>query len=393
MKTPFYVIDVKKLQKNIQSFVDGMSNNWSNTRLAYSVKTNSLPWIVEFMNKNKILAEVVSDEEYDLAIMCGFDEKNIIFNGPIKGSEHIKKGIKSGSYVNIDSESDIQTIEANDIASARVGIRINVPPHLFDEKDIEYKESGFRFGFSVENGDFERVLTRLENRFDTSRVGLHVHCNSITRSTEVYKAISRYVVEISNKYSLKPLFVDIGGGFFGGVPGKTEPSEYFDVISKELKKTVLLKDTEIIAEPGSAIIGSAVDLYSSVIDVKDTVCSRVVTTDGSRVLLDPLWKKKSYYYRIEQSYEDDAIKDRQIICGYTCMDHDRIMTLNNEKELHVGDIIIYNKVGAYTMTFGGPFIRYYPEVYLRDGKKMNRVRARMSVKDYYSINKETLNYE
>ena len=109
--------------------------------------------------------------------------------------------------------------------------------------------------------------------------------------------------------------------------------------------------------------------------------------------MDPLWKKKSYFYRIEQSYEENAIKDRQIICGYTCMDHDRIMVLNNEKELHVGDKIIYNRVGAYTMTFGGPFIRYYPEVYLRDGKKMNRVRARMSVKDYYSINKEISNYE
>ena len=67
------------------------------------------------------------------------------------------------------------------------------------------------------------------------------------------------------------------------------------------------------------------------------------------------------------------------------MDHDRIMVLENEKELQVGDEIIYHRVGAYSMTFGGMFIRYYPEVYVKEGQGIEKVRKRISVKDYFDI--------
>lgn len=78
-----------------------------------------------------------------------------------------------------------------------------------------------------------------------------------------------------------------------------------------------------------------------------------------------------------------------MICGYTCMDHDRIMPLENGPELDVGDRIVYHKVGAYTMTFGGPFIRYFPDVYVRrlDGK-VEKARARISVDDYLRIHSD-----
>ena len=72
---------------------------------------------------------------------------------------------------------------------------------------------------------------------------------------------------------------------------KPSASEYISAVKDELSKIIDPQKTKLIIEPGSAIIGSAVDLCTSVLDVKDTNKSRIVTTDGSRIHIDPLWKK------------------------------------------------------------------------------------------------------
>ncbi len=387
IETPYFLINRDLLQQNTDTFIEGMQCNWERVKLSYSVKTNSLPWILRFMNQKGVMAEVVSDEEYDLAIMCDFNPENIVFNGPIKGKEHLEFALKNNSYVNIDSESDLDVIQSCNIYSNRIGIRLNIPPALFSSKDIEYTEDGFRFGFSVENGSFERALKKIKNQCDIKKIGVHLHCNSITRSLNVYRAIAEYVVAVVDKYKIEPCYLDFGGGFFGGVPGKTTPSEYFNVITSIIKRTPRLRNTLLLAEPGSALIGSTVELHTTVVDVKDTNCSRIITTDGSRIHIDPLWIKNGYLYSI--SYKDGEkrkYEEKQIICGYTCMDHDRLMVLMNEPELKAGDKIIYQRVGAYSMTFGGPFIRYLPDVYVDSNNELQLVRRRMKTEEYYRIN-------
>ena len=209
-----------------------------------------------------------------------------------------------------------------------------------------------------------------------------MHVNSITRSLNVYRAIAGYAAAIIKEYIIKPAYIDIGGGFFGGVPGKTTPEEYIGAIRTELEDVVDISDTTLIIEPGSAAIGSAVELHTSVVDVKDTLHGRIVTTDGSRIHIDPLWLKKGYMYTTDSAKPPHR---RQVICGYTCMDHDRIMAIEDKPELAVGDHIVYHRVGNYTVTFGGPFIRPYPPVYCQKGDTVEMVRKQMSMEDYYKM--------
>lgn len=177
--------------------------------------------------------------------------------------------------------------------------------------------------------------------------------------------------------------MDVGGGFFGGVPGKTTPEEYIRTIREALIPAVDPERTALILEPGSAAIGSAVELHTTVLDVKDTVRGRIVTTDGSRIHIDPLWLKKRYLYTATSDRPPVA---RQVVCGYTCMDHDRLMVLENQPELAVGDQIVYHRVGNYTVTFGGPFIRPFPPVYAEmEHGEIRQIRKQMSMRDYYKM--------
>lgn len=386
ISTPYFILYENKLIENISAFQSALFKIWPNSQLSYSVKTNSLPWLLKYLHKSNIFAEVVSDEEFDLVKLCDYKNNQIIFNGPIKSKEKLIYAINNNSIVNLDSKKDIDVLCSLNLENINnIGIRINVNPNVFLKEDIGYVEDGFRFGFSEESGELNLVINKIKSKFKKSNFGLHLHCNSITRSIEVYKSISKYAVNIIKKYNLEPSFIDVGGGFFGGVENKPTAYQYIETIKKEFIQSVDINKTKLFIEPGSAIIGSAMDLVTSVIDVKDTLYSRIVTTDGSRIHIDPLWKKNKYLYDIKSNSIEKI--NKQIVCGYTCMDHDRIMILQNEKELKIGDKIIYKRNGAYSVTFGGMFIRYLPDVYVKKlDDSLERIRKRIDVNDYFNIN-------
>lgn len=382
MQTPYFSISKEKLDENVHTFQEALRTIWPNSQLSYSVKTNSLPWLLKYLLEKNVFAEVVSDEEYLLAKKCGFNDNQIVFNGPIKGHKSFLEALKKGAIVNIDSKNDLSMLmESTGILGNNVGIRVNPDPEIFDEHDIGYFEDGFRFGFSQATGELGVAIEAVKSKSHT--VGLHFHCNSVTRSKAVYVALATYASEVIKKYELDVSYIDIGGGFFGGVPGKTTAYEYILAIREVLENVIDVERTKLIIEPGSAIIGSVVDLVTSVVDVKDTKNARIVTTDGSRIHIDPLWIKKSYMYSVLA--KKVTLHHKQIICGYTCMDHDRLMIVENQKELSVGDTITYHRVGAYSMTFGGMFIRYYPDVYVDSNGSLELVRSRISTEEYFNI--------
>lgn len=388
MKTPYFLIRRPLLDENVAAFRAAFSAAWPNARLAYSVKTNALPWLLTYLRGAGAMAEVVSDEEYDLALLCGYTDREIVFNGPVKGEEHTVRALSRGAVVNLDARHDLCRLArcaAPGVGEGMcVGLRVNVPPECFSPDDIGYTEDGFRFGFSDENGDFAAALSAVRAAAPRARIGLHLHCNSRTRSVAVYRAIARHAAMLLRKYQIEPAFLDMGGGYFGGVPGKPAAIDYITAIREELAGAADPEKTTLIVEPGSAVIGSAVDLCTSVVDVKDTAHARIVTTDGSRVHIDPLWARTRYLTELHTARENTH--PRQIICGYTCMDHDRLTVLENEKELSVGDRIVYHRVGAYSMTFGGMFIRPHPAVYAEDGAGGTElVRAPIDMQTYYHI--------
>lgn len=382
--TPFFLISEETLQNNIRAFQNALGTYWPNSQLSYSIKTNSLPWLLKYLKNYKVMAEAVSDEEYQLAKKCGYSDNKIIFNGPIKGETQFELAVSNNALINLDSKADLKYLRKYAKGNgSNIGIRINIDPETFDKKDIGYVEDGFRFGFSDQTGELKKALDIYYSIWPSGKPGLHLHCNSVTRSLNVYRSIAAYASKLIHKYGLELTYIDMGGGFFGGVEGKPTPTDYIRVIYEELREAVDPYKTKLIVEPGSAIIGSAVDLYTTVLDIKDTKHARIVTTDGSRIHIDPLWGKSQYMFSVDS--HQSVKKDKQIICGYTCMDHDRLMVLNNYQELNPGDKIIYHRVGSYSMTFGGMFIRYLPEVYVKKKNIITCVRKRISVDDYIKI--------
>ena len=88
-------------------------------------------------------------------------------------------------------------------------------------------------------------------------------------------------------------------------------------------------------------------------------------TDGSRLYLNPQITRRWYPHRLEYAEDDRAVCPSQTVCGHTCMEYDRLFTIENEKELKPGDRVIYTNAGGYTLCLSPLFIRYFPAVYVK----------------------------
>ena len=382
MNTPYYIIHKSELDDNYYKLKDALKNNWDNYIIGYSYKTNALPWVISHFNKLGAYAEVVSEEEYKLAKRIGVGTESIIYNGPIKTKETFTEAILSGAYVNIDSSREIDWLSEVSAGDYNIGIRVNFDLEKMCPGESQCAEEGGRFGFCYENGELIKALDRI-NAIGHKVNGLHLHVSSKSRGLNIYKACAIIACEIKEKYDLHIDFVEIGGGFFGGLPTKPQFDEYFSLVAGILKESFNVDETKLIVEPGMALIGAQVSYVSSVIDVKDTEFNRFVVTDGTRTSIDPLMTKSSYFNHFVKADDKERghVKE-QVICGYTCMEHDRLFTANDEEELMVGDKIVYDKVGAYTMCLTPLFIKYFPDVYVEDGDRLIKVREAWNVDEY-----------
>lgn len=390
-ETPYYVIDKKELENGLNGLKEALEEYWDNFIIGYSYKTNALPWVIHFFKQKECYAEVVSDDEYLLAKSIGIDSNKIIYNGIIKSKDTFVEAIQNGCIVNIDSRRELDWLdEIPTLYKREIGIRVNFDIEKYCSNHSACGDEGGRFGFCFENGELEKAINVIKEK-GFSIVGIHLHTSSKTRALDVYQAIAKVACEIAQCYKLELSYIDIGGGFFGGLSNKPQFKDYLRLVSGILKECFDPKKTQLIVEPGMSLIGAPVSYVTSVIDVKDTTYNRFIVTDGSRTNIDPLMRKKTYFHHYDFCSEDQKKKlKRQVVCGFTCMEHDRLFVAENEVELQVGDKIVYEKVGAYTMCLTPLFIKYFPDVYLDDGKDLLKIRNKWTPENYmqYSIEKE-----
>lgn len=380
LKTPCYVIDQDELDTNFAKLETALQTHWNHYRIGYSYKTNALPWAVQHFLSLGCCSEVVSEEEYQLGKLLGTAPDRFIYNGPIKTKETFLDALQNGSIVNIDSRRELDWLsELPTGGNYQVGIRVNFDIEKFCPGQSQCGDEGGRFGFCYENGDLKYALDRVAQA-GIRLSGLHLHTSSKSRGLEIYDAIAHMAVELMQVFQLEPGFIDVGGGFFGGLPTKPQFDEYISRMAAILRQATTPEKTELIVEPGMCVIGAPISYVSTVIDVKDSTYSRFVITDGTRTNLDPMMSKHSYFHTLEHASQNTHPK--QVICGYTCMEHDRLFVAENAPELQVGDRIIYHKVGAYTMCLTPLFIKYFPDVYVSSGGKLQKVRSAWTPHEY-----------
>lgn len=387
LSTPCYILDIEELEKSVCGFQSALDKNFSNAIVGYSVKTNSTPYCMKQAGEFGAFAEVVSHDEYELARLCGFDHKKIIYNGPMKSKETFIDAITNGTIANIETKHEIAWLdELPKDRSYKVGLRLNINISHVSPEDADGDNDNSRFGFSDDTNEFEHAISSINKMQHIQLAGLHIHRTAHSRSIRFYKNSIDYACKTIKKYNLKLDYLDIGGGYFGIFPNKPTYQQYSDAFYEVLKKHELA-DLCIIVEPGNALVASSFDFIAEVIDIKNVEKDKwFVTIDGSRNDVDPFFKKTSYLD--EEIYNKEShIVSEQIISGCTCLEYDRLFTLKDRPLLNVGDRIRFKNVGAYTMCLTPMFIRYIPNIYAKDKSGYFLIREKWTAKEYIQKSK------
>lgn len=291
--TPCFILDKGMLVRSIREFRAALDGYFPRNTIGYSVKTNSLPTALVIAREAGCDAEVVSHDEYQLARLCGFTPDRIIYNGPMKSKETFLEAITGDACVNIEAQREIEWLkELPEDGQYDVGIRLNVDITEVSPDDGKPGEEFSRFGFCFENGELEAAIRRIQTLPNVHVAGLHLHRTSKTRSTRFYANLIKYASGVIDSLGLKLQWLDIGGSYFGIFPNAPTFEDYAKSIYEAMPKGLDLTKLNVIVEPGNALLAAAFSYLSTVIDVKRLENVTVVTTDGTRNDVDPLFAKK-----------------------------------------------------------------------------------------------------
>lgn len=386
LQTPCFILDSKELERSVTGFQSALEKNFKSSTVGYSVKTNSTPMCMKMACDMHCYAEVVSYDEYELAILCGFKKDKIIYNGPMKSKETFLEAIENGAIVNIEAKRELDwLLELSTDKVHNVGLRLNVNISHISPEDADGENDNSRFGFSDDTDEFADAIKRISSIPQVRLAGLHIHRTSHSRSIRFYKNSIDFACRTIKKFDLNLDYLDVGGGYFGIFPNKPTYEEYSDAFA-EMLNSHGLQHLNVIVEPGNALVASCFSFLSEVIDVKRVEENLwFITTDGSRNDIDPFFKKISYLSEVLYSKENPAVAE-QIISGCTCLEYDRLFFLHNKPLLSVGDRILYRNVGAYTMCLSPMFIRYIPNIYLKSDDDYRLVREKWTAKEFVMKN-------
>ena len=382
LPSPCFILDEEELFRSVNGFRDALQESFKDFTLGYSVKTNSLPYCLNYVRSKKCFAEVVSADEYQVVKLCGYEANQIIYNGPMKNKETFLEAVKGGAIVNIETKRELAWLgELPNDGVYNVGLRLNINISQISIEDADGANDNSRFGFSDQTSEFSDALSVINGLPNVHLSGIHIHRTAHSRSVRFYRNSLKYACEIIRKYQLLLDYIDIGGGFFGIFSQKPTYREYVCAF-KDVLAEYGMHTLHVIVEPGNALVASCFHFLSEVIDVKHVEKERwFVTIDGSRNDLDPFFRKDNYMYDVYYTGGGPLVSE-QVISGCTCLEYDRLFTLYDGTLLQSGDKILFKNVGAYTMCLSPLFIRFFPNVYAVSGGQFKLVREKWGAKEY-----------
>lgn len=364
--TPIYVFEEERFVQNYLNLQSAFRKVYPKYQIAYSYKTNYTPYICNTIKQLGGFAEVVSDMEYELAKLLGYDNHKIIYNGPWKGDK-LDEHILAGGMTNIDSFDEARRVvnlgKQNPEQIISVGLRINT--------DIG---AGYisRFGIEENSEDLHNVIQVLNNQKNIRIVGLHCH---ISRARDIgsWKRRIENLLSIADNYiDSIPQYINVGSGMYGEMDESLSiqfpspiPSyeDYAMIVGGAMCNHYGNGNgcPTLLSEPGTTVIANYMTLLTQVKTIKNIRDKSFVTVDSSYHNIGEIcFMKKLPYMVIPRNNISDTDKHKpsisRMIMGYTCLEQD-CLHIDFCDDLKNGDYIAFGNVGGYSIVAKPPFIK------------------------------------
>lgn len=343
--TPLLVLSLEEVKKSYNI----LKKYLPRVKVHYAIKANPHPEILRVMAQLGSCFDVASDGEIRLLHDMGVAGSRMIYANPVKLSAGFTACRDCGvTKMTFDSVSEIEKIK-KELPQATVLLRLRI------DNSSAHVDLNKKFGAGRENA---LALMLKAKAAGLDMAGIAFHVGSQTVSAEPYLQaldITRELFEQAEAAGLSLRILDIGGGF--PIP---EPKVKFN-LPEILKQIAARLDedfaaTEIWAEPGRYICGTAVNLITGVVGVTERGGQPWYFLDEglygtfSGVLFDQ-WDFKLI------SFKESDEKVAATFAGPSCDSLDIMFRGRLTAPLEVGDLLLVPACGAYTSasatTFNG----------------------------------------
>uniref|UniRef100_A0A672I0C6 ornithine decarboxylase n=1 Tax=Salarias fasciatus TaxID=181472 RepID=A0A672I0C6_SALFA len=305
----------------------------------YAVKCNDKPTVVSMLSALGTGFDCASKGEIQLALSLGVTPDKIIYANPTKPSYHIKYAASQGvDTMTFDNEEELLKISS-----------------LHAQAKYSLKKLNLKFGATLSSAG--KLLERAA-QLGLQVIGVSFHVGCLCTDSLTFKraiADSRHVFDMAKSLGFKMSLLDIGGGFTGTDQVINESLDEFFPSESGVR---------IIAEPGRYFVESAFTLAVNVIAKKTVMNETEENSDNTEsgpdrtmeyYINDGVFGSISSVLNFPDAVGSSELKYKSVIWGPTCDCIDKVLENYWIPELRVGDWLLMDNAGAYTLSICSDF--------------------------------------
>lgn len=325
----------------------------------YAVKANSNLQVINRIFTNGIkMFDVASIEELSIVRKLFGNKCEPFFFNPIRSIDCIDTAVKHYNCLNfsVDNIAEIQKLK-NHINSK---YKLNIYIRLIGDPSNDSFKINDKFGCNLKEATAIREIADTCNY----NIGYSFHVGS--QCFDVNKYVK--MIKIVDNFIRKD---DIGVSIGGGFPIVYKPDENYDILSfftkinNTISESKNLYNKNIFAEPGRALVANSQFLITSIVGINGN--KLYINDGGYGVLFDAVFN--NWYFPYQFKYLNNKQlpshnKKDYTIFGPTCDGLDRLSySLCLPVDISIGDLIIFNKIGAYGDTLKTRFNSFNNHIY------------------------------
>ncbi len=333
--TPCYVFDLEALKERVKQIRAITDNRY---QLCYSIKANPflIPTMVELVDK----LEVCSPGELSICKTLHVPSNMIIYSGVNKEEKDIHEAIEYNCEVlTAESKKHVRLISdeaKNQNKTVSVLLRLN---------------AGSQFGMSKQ--DLLEVLDTKYPNIDI--VGIHYFVGTqrkkIEKQIKELEMLKELYDEIKNGHHVALEQLEYGPGLSVSL---FENDEYSDTLKplKEIHEELCSFSHEVTIEMGRFFATYCGSYISKVVDLKSNKGVNYCLIDGGINHINYYGSMMGMNVPVTQHItEKEVVMKEWCVCGSLCSTND-ILIRKYEKGLNEGDLIVFENIGAYSVTEG-----------------------------------------
>ncbi len=376
--TPLYVYDGNKIITQLEKLRQAFQVK---VNIKFAVKALTNISVLSLLKKNGAGADVVSIQEARLALLAGFDAKDIMFTPNNVDFGEIQEAVSLGTEITLDNLSSLEKFGQAYGFTQPVALRLN--PHIMAGGNLKistgHKQS--KFGISIQQ--MPEILSMVE-KYNLQISGLHIHTGSEIKDVGVFMQMAEILFGLADQFAhLK--FLDFGGGYKVAYKSSDQVTD-LDALGKSLSQALLEynqrsgRNIELRLEPGKFLVSEAGYLITTATVLKETPSSTFVgVNSGLNHLIRPMMYDA--YHEIINGTNAEGPIHTYTISGNIC-ETDNFGVDRELPEVTEGDLIIILNAGAYGFTMASNYnSRFKPAEVLIYNGKARLIRSRDTFED------------